>query len=55
MDKFVKRYYHYEKDEHGNDIKVANMISQKSPEHSEAFECYGLCTEDYVCYKCLYI
>ena len=36
MDKFVKRYYHYEKDEHGNDIKVANMISQKNPEHSEA-------------------
>ena len=39
MDKFVKRYYHYEKDEHGNDIKVANMISRKNPEHSEAFEC----------------
>ena len=38
MDKFVKRYYHYEKDEHGNDIKVANMISQKNPEHSDALK-----------------
>ena len=39
MDGYLKRYYHYEKDEHGSDIKVANMISRKNPEHSEAFEC----------------
>ena len=39
MDKYLKKYYHYEKDENGNDIKVANKISRKNPEHSEAFEC----------------
>ena len=39
MDQYVKRYYHYEKDKDGNDIKVANTISRKNPEHSEAFEC----------------
>lgn len=39
MDKFVKRYYHYEKDEKGNDVKVMNKISRKNPEHSEAFSC----------------
>ena len=39
MDKYVKRYYHYEKDESGSDIKVVNKISRKNPEHSEAFEC----------------
>ena len=39
MDAFVKRYYHYEKDEKGNDVKVINKISRKNPEHSEAFTC----------------
>ena len=39
MDGYLKRYYHYEKDEHGSIIKVASMISRKNPEHSEAFEC----------------
>jgi len=39
MDKFVKRYFHYEKDENGNDIKVINKISRRIPEHSEAYKC----------------
>ena len=39
MDKFVKRYFHYEKDENGNDIKVINKISRQNPEHSEAYTC----------------
>ena len=38
MDRFVIKYYHYEKNENGLDIKVTNKISRKNPEHSEAFQ-----------------
>ena len=39
MDKFVKRYFHYEKDENGNEIQVSSKISRRNPEHSEALTC----------------
>jgi hypothetical protein len=39
MDKFVKRYFHYEKDENGNEIQVRNKIFRRNPELSEAFTC----------------
>ena len=65
MDRFIKRYMIPKKDEYGNskcccgrdDQHHAVMAALKMDHICNICKgkCYGLCTESYTCFKCLWI